>query len=227
MKIKSLLKTSFLLTLASMAMSIPVKATTLNFYSGATGNYSDNNVHFVEFGTFGTYVPFDYNDPSNFSNARNGANALIDTGAYQLANEGLPSNANAQWLYTQSPYSDAPSALYAISFVLPQVSSASLYLEYAVDDALGFNATNGAFINGTSLNNLFTAGSGTYSNSDITPYLTTGTNTLYLYDYNAGGPAAIKFSATVDFTAVPEPSTYTLFGLGALGLIIVARRRQA
>jgi type VI secretion system secreted protein VgrG len=37
--------------------------------------------------------------------------------------------------------------------------------------------------------------------------------------------AALTFDGSNIITAVPEPSTYALFGLGALALVVAARRR--
>jgi hypothetical protein len=52
----------------------------------------------------------------------------------------------------------------------------------------------------------------------------TATNTVatYMGDTNAGAPAVIA-----NVSAVPEPSTYLLFGIGALVLVVAFRRRPA
>jgi hypothetical protein len=122
------------------------------------------------------------------------------------------------------------TALYAISFTLPEFSFASISVKFAADLTLGTTADDGLFLNGNAL-----AGSGggnyaettTYINNDVTSLLHLGDNTLYIYNVNYGGPAGIIFDAALNFTTSPppEPSTYVLFGLGAFfGLLFYHRR---
>jgi hypothetical protein len=78
-------------------------------------------------------------------------------------------------------------------------------------------------------NTLFTGG------ESISAYLNGDVNSSYgfIINVNASGGAFgnisvgnIGSSLTAQLTSVPEPSTYALFGLGALALVIVARRKQ-
>ena len=46
-----------------------------------------------------------------------------------------------------------------------------------------------------------------------------------LSSISTSGGAILKITTTGDISAVPEPSTYALFGLGALAMVIAARRR--
>ena len=41
--------------------------------------------------------------------------------------------------------------------------------------------------------------------------------------FMAGGAWA---SPTIEFNVVPEPSTYALFGLGAIGMLMLMRRKK-
>jgi len=122
------------------------------------------------------------------------------------------------------------TALYAISFTLPEFNFASISVKFAADQTLGTTADDGLFLNGNAL-----VGSGggnyadttTYINNDVSSLLHAGDNTLYIYNVNYGGPAGVIFDATVNFipSPAPEPSVYALFGLGAfVGLICYHRR---
>ena len=53
-------------------------------------------------------------------------------------------------------------------------------------------------------------------------------NSSSIIEGSAGNAASkVDGTATISFTLVPEPSTYALFGLGALALIVAYRRRVA
>jgi hypothetical protein len=70
------------------------------------------------------------------------------------------------------------------------------------------------------------AGSGLYyNNAEMTSYLTS----INARGGYSGPHVAFKLSSrtvTADLPAVPEPSTYGLIGIGALGLAFAARRRK-
>jgi hypothetical protein len=54
------------------------------------------------------------------------------------------------------------------------------------------------------------------------------TQSLFSLDNSLGGNPAISNSAfTANFTAVPEPATVGLFGVAALGVILLRRRFRA
>jgi hypothetical protein len=61
-------------------------------------------------------------------------------------------------------------------------------------------------------------------------YFSQNNNTLTSQDNliinRSGSLSAISFSPIVDPTAVPEPSTYALFGIGAIGMLMVLRRKK-
>jgi hypothetical protein len=56
-----------------------------------------------------------------------------------------------------------------------------------------------------------------------------GENVLLIsdIDYYSGGPSGAAFYATVTYSAVPEPSTFALFAIAAVGLFAWQRRQAA
>jgi hypothetical protein len=62
------------------------------------------------------------------------------------------------------------------------------------------------------------------SDAGIDDGYTTPTFTLTAYGYDTTGASVTVGQTTA---AVPEPSTYALFGLGALALIVAYRRKAA
>ena len=81
-------------------------------------------------------------------------------------------------------------------------------------------------------NNLFTfasffTGLGTLSSTLIQPFVLTSDNSgNTIVDYSqmfASGSVSLDYT----YNAVPEPSTYALFGIGALALVIAYRRKVA
>lgn len=143
------------------------------------------------------------------------------------------SDAAARWisfgLLAGSPgWGDSGSCLYAVPFFVttPGATTALLNLELCVDDSAGdlvFGGGNPDFlyINGTGVLSTLTAN---YSSSTFyspTIAVTSGWNTLYLYQRDQGlGVSGIIFSATV---TVPTPGAAAMLGLG--GLIATRRRR--
>jgi hypothetical protein len=131
-----------------------------------------------------------------------------------------------------SGYGVSGSCLYAVPFTITTVgiTSATISLEYAVDDYLG-DALNGG-PNGTGLyvNGISTGYSGgsfatpTFTTQNITAMVSTGTNYLYLYQRDAGVVVSgLIFSATV--TVTPTPGTAMAGGLALMGCAGRRRRR--
>jgi hypothetical protein len=93
-----------------------------------------------------------------------------------------------------------------------------------------FNAGDG-FISQTGYQG-FTPGSGTYAQTivnGLTAPSGAATATLYIH---AAGAAAPSLTATLDFdnvsfSAVPEPTTVTLVGLGLFGAVAFGRKRKS
>ena len=101
------------------------------------------------------------------------------------------------------------TALYAASFfVQVQPMFAFLTLEYTVDNQVGAPAHQGVFLNGTAISGNTTNLDGingpyVLTRSDVAPLLVAGTNWLYIYAFDAGGPAALAFSAEFRFDPPP------------------------
>jgi hypothetical protein len=142
----------------------------------------------------------------------------------------IDTNSNAG---TQNGTGD--TALYAVSFTLPtNFTSASFTMNYAVDNVLG-GLNQGIFINGTALAN--SAGTcslcstnysqqNTYTDSNITSLLHAGTNWLYIDAVNEGRQGGLIFSADINISTAPEPSSALVLGLGVLGMALIAARRK-
>jgi len=186
---------------------------------------SSPSVTFLDSGTSnGDFAsPF---TPANFTAAQTGGAASVTppNPSYIVS---LPHGPNAQWIGTNSTagINVGDTALYAASFSLPSgVSSASLTIYYAVDNNLGY--TNpGIYINGTALasstglpasciNNVCAFNQEqVYTAANIAPLLVTGTNWIYFDDVNLGGPAAIIFSAVINFsTTATQNQTFNTNG---------------
>lgn len=141
------------------------------------------------------------------------------------------SDPNARWInWSLLPGTTlgAPgSALYAIPFVVTTASatSASISLEYLVDDHLGDWASSGGNPDGVYVNGVATGHQGfgfvvpTIFNGTVA--VSTGLNYLYLYQRDVGATVSgVIFSAHI---VVPAPGAAAL---GSLGLLTAATRRR-
>jgi hypothetical protein len=180
----------------------------------------------------------DFSSPftaANFMAAQTGtAASLLSSTPFYIAS--LSSAPAAKWIGVASDagITTADTALYAVSFDIPDpLSSGSLTLFYAVDNELG--GTNaGIYLNGIALANSTGIGGfssqNTYSNANIGADLVQGTNWLYIDAVNLGAEAGLIFSAniaTVNSTsATPEPASVVLFGAALIAIVAVARRRR-
>ena len=92
--------------------------------------------------------------PSDFLNAQNGPAASIIPHPFWIG--ALSTDPAAQWIGTNADAGSSNSGttgLYAESFFLPfDVGSATMTLDFAVDNSLGGFVNTGAFLNGLALN---------------------------------------------------------------------------
>jgi uncharacterized protein (TIGR03437 family) len=153
---------------------------------------------------------------ADFSDAQHGPAAFIIP-PNPLWVPGLSADPNAKWIGTSSSSSSVQgnTALYAISFTIPSTfSSATLTLNYAVDDGLG-TVQPGLYLNGQAVcQNLIATTNQfvqehTLTCTGISALLQVGTNWLYFDDVNATGPAGLLFSATITTTDLGTLPTIT------------------
>lgn len=140
--------------------------------------------------------------PAEFQAARTGPVAVNHDRLWRLATDPLARSV------TTSPADR--TALYAISFDVPSPLPAFAFLtfEYTVDNLLGTAPNPGVFLNGTPVSGNTTALQGingpyVLTRSDVAPLLVAGTNWLYVYAVDEGGPAAVAFSAEFRFDPPP------------------------
>jgi len=164
---------------------------------------------------------------ADFTSARTGAAAPIITPNSAWISS-LAGDSTSKWISTNPTGAvEGSSALFAIDFTLPAgVTSATLSLNYAVDNQLGSAVNQGVFLNGTAISGSSVGGNFiqefSLTRSDIGPLLVAGTNTLYLNMTDFGGPSGLLFRATI--TPVPEPTGLLV---GGLGLAAAVRLRRA
>jgi PEP-CTERM motif len=106
-------------------------------------------------------------------------------------------------ILNNSPSGDTQiAAIQGISFN-PQATNSYQFIDYG--DSVSF------YLNGNLL-----------INTPVDPSFSEG-NQVSLSDSGAGETSVL---GPVSITAVPEPSTYALFGLGAIGILMVLRRKK-
>jgi len=167
---------------------------------------------------------------TDFAAARSGLGATIthqEAGVWKVV---LDSDPTAKWI-RNGPHA---TALYAIDFTLTSsmLAAVSLDFTFLVDNQLGDSINEGLFVNEFPLVGSKLLGGETahfaedqsFPTFDITPFVVEGANTLYINGVDLGGAGALQFGATVNASAVPEPSTAALCIIGLIGL---ALKRQA
>jgi hypothetical protein len=139
----------------------------------------------------------------------------------------------AQWdaVSPTGATTSSSSAIYAYSFneTDASIGAATLSGSYAADDNIGMIWLNGNVLTGL-LPGTFTSAT-TLAPINISSYLTTGSNTLYIEDVNTnGGPSGVLFSFNISNTlsAVPEPSSIAMVSIaGLMAAGFYARRKRS
>ena len=241
-------RTKFLPANAFRLVAAPVAALVVVLFAAPSKASADlltlessSAVTFLNSGSTSTDFPAPFT-PTQFAAAQTGPAAFVLTSTpFYIPASDIP---GALWIGTSANAgaSTGNTALYALSFVLPSVSSASLTLTYAVDNDLG-DTNAGIYINGVALpgSTGIPCGSGvacggafdsvnTYTDSSIGSLLVSGSNTIYFDAVNLGLEAGLLFSADITYTPsgptpVPEPSSLLLLG-ASLALIGIALRKR-
>jgi hypothetical protein len=172
---------------------------------------------------------------ADFSAANSGGPAVLVDPYTPFWVPGL-SDPNARWINfarDSSGLGTSGSSLYSVPFnvTTTAITSATITLEFAVDNVLGdmgFGGGNpdGLYLNGNSTG--FGGGSfnpATFHTQSITAWLTPGLNHLQFYQRElsgAGVGSGLIFSARI--TVVPAPASIALLGLGG---VAASRRRRA
>lgn len=133
----------------------------------------------------------------------------------------------SQWIGVADGFSNSPryGYIYTTQFILPQAyRDASISVTAAADDACAVYLNGHMIGTGGRLEALTT-----FSNSTAS-WFTTGTNTLEFYAHNGTfvsfNPGGLTYSATINYTPVPEPSAVAglLTGLAAISGSVLRRR---
>ncbi len=175
----------------------------INILSGnGAPDQQDEIITFLSSGTSGI---FEHELRSvDFLNATNGDHAIIRSTIHAAWLPMLTLNPSARWISTTVyPFDYAPSALFAIPFVIDndQIVNACITIQFAVDENLGALYMNEVYLDeshGGSYGSEYI-----YQNCNIANYLNTGINYLYIKVDNLqwftwGNPMGILFNANIE-----------------------------
>jgi hypothetical protein len=206
------------------ALAATSRAELVHVQSGNGGGPLDSMVTMLVGNPAGDFAPL---IAADFMAAQTGPSANILSSLAGGWVSGLPGS-TAMWIGTGPDSGQSTStALYAIQFNLANAAPVSFFdVFFSVDDQLGGANNVGIFLDGSPIPG---SRSGVDWNGVIehhvfgTGPLSAGTHTLYFDANNGGGPAGLIFSGTVQ--AVPEPATFAIFGVAALGFLKTRRRK--
>ena len=167
---------------------------------------------------------------TDFSNASSGVLPTIISppiGPWTLTQ--LAGDTTSQWIGVPAtgfgdPGLAGASALYAFPFTITEsaIQSVTMSVNWGADNGLGAAPNpEGAYVNGTAVSGVTGGGFTSESSAsgiDITNLVATGSNTVYLYGSDSGGPAGIlariqvdvvTARADIEISKVSEPTTVT------------------
>jgi len=241
---KPILKSGAFLGICLLAVSSAVRAqSVIDVKVGTTTNNGGTNGVYQESGqaVLGTstdywnefpYVsttPYDVALVDN-SDASTGVQVTINHSA-GIGAKTTTSGINPYFLFNQEPYMNAGGVFtITLSDLIP--NDAYIFVGYASRTSSSAGATwavtDGTLISGTTSNGSsmdITAGNGSaYSEFQVRA---DGSGSLTITDTGSPTNGITVLSGFQIEQAVPEPATYALFGLGALALGIVYRRRAS
>ncbi len=188
-----------------MKKTIPALALILVVISGFTGNVGASNANLVQNGNFET------GNSQNWS--LNGSLQFICS-----PTAGTTSQGNFAWQY--DAYTSSPASLiqniatiagqeYNLSFDSSVIGGTGNFLSVSIGDQTLYSSANSPDYGWITSSFNFTADQ---SNQN-------------LVIRGASDPLWVEVD-NISVTAVPEPSTYALFGLGAIGMLMVMRRKK-
>jgi hypothetical protein len=227
------------LPLVMVAVATATLVATIAVSPAYADSITINSSSAVTFLSNGTSTTTDFSSlftTANFNSAQTGSHASVLTSTPFYSTDPLLTTAGAQWIGTAADGGSSSTsdytALYAISFDIPDAFvSGSLTLYYEVDNALG-DHDSGVYLNGTALPSSTGIpcgvgvactssfrGLNTYTASSVGADLVQGTNWLYIDGVNLGGPGGLIFSARISTvnaapSAVPEPTSLLLVSTG-------------
>ncbi len=228
------LRTALILVGLGLSFGASANASVINLLSGngtaggpVPGTGADARVQVYSNGTNGT-IPFTPITNPSYTPA-----SVVVANPNWTATISNSSGTAAKWdaLSPSGATTNSSSSIYAISFNVTDatIGAATLSGLYAADDTVGMIWLNGTALTGQ-LPGTFTAAT-TLAPINISSYLTTGSNTLYIEDVNTnGGPSGILFSfdITNNLSTVPEPSSIAMVSIaGLMAAGFYARRKRS
>lgn len=229
------------LILTGLALMLPLAladSQTIKLRSGtgvwdSNGSYIDKNINMLLGPNNEEFAEF---TSAHFAGARNGMPAYVLARRNASWVDGLPSDSRAWWISTNPEGSDkGQSALYALAFQVDylHISSADMWLYYAVDNAFGGSINRCIYLNERPLYSV-NGGTGScdkvysWHSANVSSLLKPGLNWMYFNVTNTGAASGLIFSATIGVggSNVPEPTS--LIGLSSLMAILAGaiRRRK-